>query len=158
VFPHKSVLGLAMAVATFTEVYLLVAGGGRPRWRFALLSLYLGLAALSHSATGFLMAAGVMVLAGVYLVWTRRRVFAHGALLVIGFNALLMTSFLWIEPELLFGLIGKDAGLTGRTELWDVVADAISQRPMLGHGFQAMWGANDAYTIRTNRLTGDWGV
>jgi len=158
VFPHKTSLGLVMAVAVFTELYLLIADRGRPRWRFALLGLYLALVALSHSATGLSMSVAFAVSAGIHWLWIRHRVLGQGALLVVGLNALVLICFLWIDPELPFGLIGKDAGLTGRTELWDVVLDSIDERPLFGHGFQAMWGVDDALTIRANRLTGDWGV
>lgn len=34
---------------------------------------------------------------------------------------------------------GKDATLTGRTDLWDVGLDLIAENPLLGLGYQAFW-------------------
>ena len=42
-------------------------------------------------------------------------------------------------PDLVFGAFGKDATLTGRTDIWELVMENIRQRPLLGHGFGAFW-------------------
>jgi exopolysaccharide production protein ExoQ len=41
--------------------------------------------------------------------------------------------------DLVLETTGKDLTLTGRTDLWDVAADLIAQRPLLGVGYQAFW-------------------
>lgn len=41
--------------------------------------------------------------------------------------------------DLMLETTGKDLTLTGRTDLWDIAADLIAQRPLLGVGFQAFW-------------------
>ena len=41
-------------------------------------------------------------------------------------------------------LLGKDATLTGRTELWYFVNIFISQRPLLGWGFGAFWSQTNS--------------
>ena len=71
VFTHKNVLGPVMAVAVFTELYILAATGGRPRWRFILLALYLSLVALSRSATALLLSATYITATCIYLLWKR---------------------------------------------------------------------------------------
>jgi exopolysaccharide production protein ExoQ len=41
--------------------------------------------------------------------------------------------------EAFFTATGKDAGLTGRTFLWQRAAQLIAERPTLGYGYQAFW-------------------
>jgi exopolysaccharide production protein ExoQ len=36
-------------------------------------------------------------------------------------------------------LLGRDATLTGRTELWDLLLAAVGERPWLGYGYGAFW-------------------
>jgi O-antigen ligase len=36
-------------------------------------------------------------------------------------------------------VLGRDASLTGRTQLWQAVLVSISKRPILGYGFDAFW-------------------
>jgi O-antigen ligase len=40
-----------------------------------------------------------------------------------------------------FALLGKDLTMTGRTRLWWYVLDEfVARQPLLGHGFNALWG------------------
>src|SRR5262249_38003099 len=43
---------------------------------------------------------------------------------------------LW-EPLLL--ALDKDSTLTGRTDIWTLVVDAIAERPWLGYGYGVFW-------------------
>ena len=44
-----------------------------------------------------------------------------------------------LAPDMLLGLLGKDATLTGRTQIWAAVMRQIQQRPVLGYGYGAVW-------------------
>ncbi len=44
--------------------------------------------------------------------------------------------------------LGRDATLTGRTEIWHVLSYAIKQRPLLGYGWAALWIDGSPTTIR----------
>jgi exopolysaccharide production protein ExoQ len=158
VFTHKNVLGPLMAVAVFTEIYVLTATNGRPRWRFGLLAMYLALVALSRSATALLLSATYITTACVYLLWRRDRLLATVTALILLLASFLVTFVLSIDPEFALGLLGKDTGLTGRTELWEGVVRLIADRPILGYGYRAMWGPSDTYRILMDELTGGWGV
>lgn len=158
VFPHKNVLGPIMAVAIFVELYLIVTDAGGRRLRYALVALYAALVILSHSATAILLALLYGSGAGVYVLWRRHRLAAmvlltNGSLVLLG-----GVLFLWTEPSLALSAIGKDATLTGRTTLWDVVFTLIKEKPLLGWGYHAMWVLNDPTTLYADKLTGNWGV
>lgn len=43
----------------------------------------------------------------------------------------------------LLSLVGKDATLTGRTDLWAYASRLIEQNPLFGIGYQAFWVQND---------------
>lgn len=158
VFPHKNVLGPIMAVAVFTELYLLVNGGGRPRWRLALLGLFLGLVVLSGSATALLLSLFYVVGAAFYLLGRRNRLAAVGALTSCAFLLLMGLIVTWNDPAAVLGIFGKDMTLTGRTTLWSVVIEIIRERPLLGWGYRATWQLDDPATTFADDVTGNWGV
>jgi exopolysaccharide production protein ExoQ len=88
----------------------------------ALLSLLAGLAAVA--ALRVLRTGGIgtiLVLAGVLL-------FGGGFGFIVAFS-----------PELLFDLVGKDATLTGRTDIWAIASRLAEARPTLGYGYDAFW-------------------
>jgi exopolysaccharide production protein ExoQ len=158
VFPHKNVLGPVMAVAVFTELYLLVVGNGRPRWRWGLLGGYLALIVLSHSATGLLLAVFYVTGTCIFLAWKRQRLAGVLASMVSLLFLSIVLFLLRDDPERVLGIIGKDATLSGRTAIWNVVLPFIRERPVLGWGYRAMWQSADANTALADQLARDWGV
>ena len=158
VFPHKNVLGSVMAVAVFTELYLLVRCDGRAGFRWALLGAYLVLVTLSRSATAWLLVSLYLGATGLYLLWKRNRL--GGAVATISCILVLLAAVvaLWNDPSPAFQLLGKDMTLTGRTRLWEVVLEFIRERPLFGWGYHAMWQLNDPTTTFADKLTGGWGV
>lgn len=60
-------------------------------------------------------------------------------------------------PEEMFGLIGKDPSLTGRTDIWNSLIDAGSERPWLGYGYGTFWidPLGPSYWVRFSL---EWGV
>lgn len=43
--------------------------------------------------------------------------------------------------ESIFGVFGKDTTLTGRTEFWPQMFEALEKRPILGYGVEGFWQA-----------------
>jgi len=95
----------------------------------ALVSLMLGLGALGLTAFAQLGPA-----AGVVAVW----------IAVMGLG--LATGVLLFAADAVFGLLGKDPTLTGRTKIWAAVMRQIAERPWTGYGYGAVWTE-----------TGNWG-
>lgn len=111
----------------------------RKTWGAALV-LSLALVVLSKSATallGVLLGGGVIASAWWML---KGRVLS---LALIWFAACVIGAAILVyaaAPGALLGLIGRDASLTGRTDIWAELVTAINDRPMLGYGYLAFWG------------------
>ncbi|XUU60713.1 O-antigen ligase family protein [Erythrobacter sp. HA6-11] len=115
----------------------------------ALYCLYMALSA------GALIAGGAAILSLMMWITSQRlpRQVRASILIAIGimvFAALVTVEF-WLPVlfELVLTGSGKDAGLTGRVELWRKADQLIAQRPFLGQGFAAFWipGNFDAEAI-----------
>ena len=111
VFPHKEVFGSGMAVAVFTELYILVASRGRPRWRFVLLAFFLALVALSRAVTALIASATYLAAAGGFLLWKRDPPLGVVAAFVASISLLSIIALILLS-QILFAAAGKDIGLT----------------------------------------------
>lgn len=125
---------------------LLSPNSGRGVRAVAVLGLILFLfnTALSGSGTS-IVAVIVIVLA---LIWLRvlaafkprTRLIVNASLAILA-ALVFLYSLLFTTPAELYlsitGSLGKDATLTGRTELWAIASEAISQKPWLGWGFDS---------------------
>jgi O-antigen ligase len=50
----------------------------------------------------------------------------------------------YAKRDALFGLLGRNSTFTGRTGMWEwLFKYVVAQRPLLGHGFGALWYQND---------------
>lgn len=104
---------------------------------FAVLAL--GLVLLSQSKTSLTsLMLGLMALG---FVWLCQRGPAYGAAAtwagVTGF--LLLVAFIVLASDVFFAILGKDATLTGRTQIWTAAMRQVEQRPWLGYGYAAVW-------------------
>ena len=165
VYTHKNELGQAMAIGVMAQAYLTARGGalwassppelpsaaGR-RTGLAIVALELFLLVRASSATGLAVAAISLFVYSVLLV-ARRGGLPAKAMLAVGPAAVLAAASLFaFFPVLLTRVSGKDATLTGRTELWAGVVQAIGDRPWLGYGYQAFWSGADAHAIEIWRI------
>jgi O-antigen ligase len=97
------------------------------------------LVVLSKSATALLgTMLGVAVLVSAWWMLRGRR---HTlALIWAGVSVVGALVLVYVAaPGALLGLIGRDATLTGRTDIWVELLNAISERPALGYGYLAFW-------------------
>ncbi|PHR94202.1 MAG: hypothetical protein COA69_00990 [Robiginitomaculum sp.] len=74
---------------------------------------------------------------------------------VIG--ATLFAFLILFMPDMMFELIGKERTLTGRTDIWNALAMAIKEHPVLGYGYGTFWGdpLGPSYWVRFSL---EWGV
>ena len=114
----------------------------RMRWvRWAAIICVVAVIVGTRSKTAWLL---TLLVAALFPTLRRVRQMSAGltATLMIGTAALfggvvvLAASFL---PRLMASFMGGDATMTGRTEIWGAVMQAILKRPLLGYGFAAFW-------------------
>jgi exopolysaccharide production protein ExoQ len=135
VFMHRNSLG-AMTVLNMLIVLLLLLEAGRWKallWADFVLSLVLlvGSGAKSPIVVG---TAVLITLGLVHLLRQNRRYLLPG--LALGTSAIIL---LMLNFDALLDLLGRDASLTGRINLWAALVDVIKSNWLLGYGFEAFW-------------------
>ena len=139
IFPHKNILGGAMALAFLVEWYIRDQQAIGKALRFLSLCAFGGLLLASDSMTSIVTL--VVVLGGLWIV--RVACARHGVPLsgvaVYGVVAGLAVTLAGLEPGDMLWLLGRSSDMTGRLELWKAVIEAIRQRPLLGFGFSGFW-------------------
>ena len=136
---EKNQLGGHMARAALFAGILAIMDR-RFRWTWvAMLGLSVALVLLSTSKSSLL---GLFVGLGILGVgaWMKRGL--RIGLMTLWFGVIVGVAALAIglfAPEIVFQLLGRDATLTGRTDIWTVLADYIEQKPLLGYGYGAFW-------------------
>ncbi len=151
VFDQKNTLGGIMALGALT--WLIVAlGAGPSRWLGVLLFTTCSLlVALSASETSLVVEC-VSVVAIAAFAKVHRSIHILALLCLIALVALFVTQAK--DPvNVVFGLLNRNQDLTGRTEIWSMVMDAILKHPWLGYGYHAFWRGADGPSVDV-RLAG----
>ena len=139
IFPQKNTLGQVMAVGVFAEMCLMIRAR-RPLVLGAVRVLFLlVILSRSHSASSALSAISAIGIAVFFMTIRNGTGSAIVAGLVAAAGLVLAITFLATDPASLFEMLDRDPSLTGRTELWTYVWEAISERPLLGWGYSAFW-------------------
>jgi O-antigen ligase len=154
VFPHKNALGRASLLASLLFVF---AARAFPRrrilyWTFCLLNVVLIVGANSKTA---LVSFVLLMLLLVVFTGLRAHATLYGgvAFALVG-TSLLGAAFVTTNLGPISESLGRDATLTGRTELWTDVLHEIARKPILGFGWSGFWtGADDGparYVLERN--------
>jgi exopolysaccharide production protein ExoQ len=93
-------------------------------------------------ATAALLIVFVLAITIPVVLTFRRNNAAAALVLVLLLGVSAGASVAIAERDTVLSVLGKDATLTGRTVLWALVVDRIEDRPILGYGYSAFWGAN----------------
>lgn len=145
VWPEKNILGgiMALGFAILSGAAMLNPHRARLWWSFAALCLLLVLLSTSKtSLVALVMGFGTLIFValvrrspaiGVATVW----------LAVLGIG--MVASVALFASDLLFKALGKDATLTGRTEVWTAAIRQIELRPWTGYGYAAVWDDTDPW-------------
>lgn len=136
---EKNSLGGLMALGTCLLTATALLDPRRAKIWLPFAALAVGLVLMSQSKTSLAsLLLGLMALA---FVWICQRGPAFGAAAtwvgVTGF--LLLAGFVLLASDVFFEILGKDATLTGRTQIWTAAMRQIEQRPWLGYGYAAVW-------------------
>jgi O-antigen ligase len=136
VFTQKNVLG-RIAVLALIAFYL-----WRPRYRmlrYAAVVFGLFMLGMSRSGTAFVV---IVLLTGIVplfrLIRTKPILMVPIAIVLLCVAAA-VGGLLMSNAQLALTLLGRNATLTGRTQLWQACWVSIMKRPFLGYGFDAFW-------------------
>lgn len=141
VFTHKNQFGAVMAPGGV--IFLLNAfKGERFSWVYwCLLILSCGAMVMSQSTTALGTSGLMLLLCIIYRIFRWRYEVMISAVLgvtIVGFMGLILFAG-YIGSDSLFSSLGKDATLSGRTDIWRYVWDQIQLKPWLGYGMTAFW-------------------
>ncbi|MEY2858795.1 MAG: hypothetical protein RLZZ74_3108, partial [Cyanobacteriota bacterium] len=141
VFTHKNQFGAFMAPGGV--IFLLNAfRGERYSWLYwGLLVLNCGAMVMSQSTTAVGTFGLMLILCIIYRIFRWRYEVMISAVLgvtIVGFMGLILFAG-YVGSDSLFSSLGKDATLSGRTDIWQYVWDQIQLKPWLGYGMTAFW-------------------
>jgi exopolysaccharide production protein ExoQ len=139
VFSQKNPLGQAMAMGVLASLHGILTNKRRRFFRIIVIAT-LTLVTERAGSTTSLLTMALFVLLGLAMRGTQKRksaasVLIKGSLAVVAPVALVA----FFNQGALLEMMGKDATLTGRTDIWEYVIPDIYQRPVLGWGYAAFW-------------------
>lgn len=156
IFTHKNTLGrIAALIAGFFLLFTLPAT--RWHWKAWLLVILAAVLVFYSRSVGALVTFAVLVILYPFyktLRWDSalNGVFYSGALaLAMGVSAVVINNL-----DAFFGILGRDATLTGRTGLWEAVVYMIMKRPLLGYGYSGFWLGEGSAPNRQVWLMAGW--
>jgi exopolysaccharide production protein ExoQ len=136
---HKNSLA-RMMVLTALNFLLLMIGCRKYRfWLFAGLILSIAIVLFSTSKTGLSILLFIFALVPLFRALRWRYNIALPAFISLFLVLAIATIWAIGNQEMIFMALGRDATLTGRTDIWDVAGDKISERLWLGYGYKSFW-------------------
>ena len=134
---HKNSLGEYMAIAV---LLLLLVRFSQFRWlRYVFLVAATVLLLLSQSAASVVCCA---VFIAAMPLWRSAQLRGKQRLALCAMAVSFLFAglcFMATSSDRLLHLLGRNATLTGRTQLWPAIGHAIMNRPILGYGYDTFW-------------------
>jgi exopolysaccharide production protein ExoQ len=141
IFVHKNSLGWYSSILTMITAMVAIDGSlGYRRAAIALLIASLACLAGSTSMTSIIATVSACCLMWFYSVLPKTRGVVRVAFVLVFVQMTIVLLILlheFLVPVL--EALGKDATLTGRVPLWEMVDAAISRHLLFGFGYQAFW-------------------
>lgn len=147
VFVQKNTMARVIGVAVMVFTYLLLESRRYRLPYLVLLFLSVALIVVSRAVTAVI----VTFLTISLLAYLKLRLRPTQSVALFAFVLLLgvgATLFVLGHTDSIFAYMGRDASLTGRTDLWQVSIAAVLRRPLLGAGWDVFWMTPDADAIR----------
>jgi O-antigen ligase len=136
VFTQKNACGRAMVFA----IAITLARGRTNLWRGLSLLLFLGVLAMSGSRSFWMVGLSVFALAALFAFLKRHDVPSRAIIVSMSIALTVLTiALVAIFAADILTLLGRDATLTGRSDIWREVWHSILKRPVLGYGYAAFW-------------------
>ncbi|MFQ5730470.1 MAG: O-antigen ligase family protein [Planctomycetaceae bacterium] len=158
---HPNTQGLSLATMCFATFCLAREGRWKKRGYLVVCGIGLLFLVLTKSRTSFAGVLGALTLlltmrtasgtkwsVGLFAVWS----VATAALFVLLFNVDVGEQLTHLA---LMGRKEQSASLTGRMPIWTVLADFVSQRPIVGYGYESFWTPDRIDAVSTEL---QWGI
>ncbi len=156
---EKNRLGGVMALAALAGMAAAFTTPHRREVRYwgALVILAVALVLMSTSRTALM--ACMIGVAGPLMIYFARQGFIMAALAVFSglFGVFALTLVIVIGPGVILEALGRDPTLTGRTDIWIGLMQAVQMRPWTGFGWGAFWLVEDGPVFWVRQATG-WEV
>lgn len=147
VFVQKNTMARVIGLAVMVFSYLLLESRRNRLLYLIPLFLSVALIGLSRAVTAVI----VSFLTVSQLLYLKLRLRPAQSIAFFAFVLLLglgATLFALGHTDAIFAFMGKDASLTGRTDLWQLSIAAVLRRPLLGAGWDVFWMGPEADAIR----------
>jgi exopolysaccharide production protein ExoQ len=139
IYLHKNVLGKIMTLSACIFWLLLREHQSKRNWLWAGLVFSWLLVLLTSSSSALVNSIALTLLACTLTIigWRNKFMIPISAVLLLIAGSV----SIWVSSStsVIFGFLGKDATLTGRTDLWPAVSRMISQHPLWGYGYSGFW-------------------
>jgi exopolysaccharide production protein ExoQ len=146
IFPSKNILALYSAILMIVSLALLFERDQRPLYRFIFgAGLLAGTVSLIQAnSAGTTVFAVLSVAVTLFLRLLHRlpsevRILVLIAIVLFSLGGAAAISLVVTDKAVVLDALGKDASLTGRTELWDSAWKLIDISPLLGVGYEGFW-------------------
>jgi exopolysaccharide production protein ExoQ len=147
VFENKNSFARIMALTAL--VFFLLALDSKYHRKLAWLATggAVAMVLLAQGATSLVAMVAIVVLIPVFRSLRLRPTAAIGVLTVSILTAAVLATAIMANTDPVFALLGRDATLTGRTDIWAAVLLSITERPLLGYGYSAFWHGWDGPSL-----------
>lgn len=164
-YPQKNILAYQMMIVTLVSLAVFLNATELLVFRLiAAVSACLAFAIqlLADSATSLLLALlGAAFLLGIKFIWLGAARVAHLRLLIFSAVVVLLLSGVLVVAMMPYNtilsdflkLVGKDASLTGRTDIWIAAEMVTEEHPWIGVGYEGFWHRNTGLAQTLNELT-----
>ncbi len=156
---EKNTLGAMMAWASLSFIATGFSAQSKTEQRiwFGLVLLSASLVLLSTSRTALL--ALMICTAGPLAIAVTRRGFGFAALAVFGgiCGIAALIGVVLVGPAVILEALGRDATLTGRTDIWEALITSIAAKPWTGYGYGVFWSVDNGPVFWLRQATA-WDV
>ncbi len=142
IFWEKNTLGAMMAFGTAAAIAASACQPSHRRIWWGLATFMAAMVLMSTSKTALL--AMLLSLSGCGAIHLVRRGFGFAALILCGGGLVVFVGglILSVAPVTVIEAMGRDATLTGRTDIWIILAEQVEDRPWTGFGYGAFWSGD----------------
>jgi exopolysaccharide production protein ExoQ len=152
IFTQKNGLGQVMAMGVLTNLHSIQIGYRRLSRAFALI-LCITLGVLCHSSTALTLISFYGATNGIVALYRKGGATRMASVFLTVLLAP-VAGILLVSPDILYQLMGKDATLSGRTDIWAFVWSMIQQRPILGWGYGSFFTSTNPLSVEISAKLG----